>query len=119
MYIVDGETTMSDNDLPLGIFILAALQGLQALGLLIIAALWLLLPILGLVIVIPYGIAGLFGLFIAFGLFTLQHFAWKWSFILNIIGFILYLFAGNWIGVILSAIIVVYLNLPHIKKSFE
>lgn len=119
MHRNDCETIMSDSKLPLGILILAILQGIQAIGLLLIGALWLLLPLLGLFIVIPYGIAGLFGLFIAFGLFTLQHFAWKWSFILNIIGFLLYLFAGNWFGVILSAIIVVYLNLPHIKKRFD
>ena len=119
MHRDDGETIMSDSKLPLGILLLAILQGLQALGLMVAGAPWLLLPILGLFIAIPYGIAGLFGLFIAFGLFTLQHFAWKWSFILNIIGFVLFLISGIWYGVILSAIIVVYLNLPYIKKRFE
>ncbi len=107
------------EDLPFGIFLLAALQGLQALGLFLVGGLWLLLPILGLFVAVPYGIAGLFGLFIAFGLFTLQDYAWTWSFILNIIGLVLYLFGGNWLGVILSAIILVYLNLPDIKNEFD
>jgi len=107
------------EDLPIGIFLLAALQGLQALGLLLVGGLWLLLPILGLFISIPFGIAGLFGLFIAFGLFTLQDYAWMWSFILNIIGSLLYLGSSNWFGVILSVIIVIYLNIPDIKNRFE
>jgi len=110
---------MSDDELPFGIFLLALLQGLQALGLFLIGGLWLLLPILGLFIAVPYGIAGIFGLFIAIGLFTLQEYAWTWSFILNILGFIMYLFSWNLYGVILSAIIVVYLNLPDIKNEFN
>jgi len=110
---------MSDKELPFGIFLLALLQGLQALGLFLVGGLWLLLPILGLFIAIPFGIAGLFGLFIAIGLFTLQEYAWTWSFFLNILGFIMYLFSWNFFGVILSAIIVVYLNLPDIKNKFN
>ena len=107
------------EELPFGIFLLAALQGLQALGLFLVGAVWLLLPILGLFISGAYAIAGLFGLFIAFGLFTLQDYAWTWSFILNIIGLVLYLFGGNWFGVILSGVILVYLNLPDIKNKFN
>lgn len=107
------------EDLPFGIFLLAILQGLQALGLLLVGGLWLLVPILGLFVSIPYGIAGLFGLFIAFGLFTRQEFAWTWAFILNIIGFIMFLLGSNWIGAILSAIIIVYLNLVDIKNIFN
>ncbi|MHA1863061.1 MAG: hypothetical protein ACTSWA_04770 [Candidatus Thorarchaeota archaeon] len=107
------------EDLPIGIFLLAALQGLQALGLFLVGGVWLLIPILGLFIAAPYGIAGLFGLFIAIGLFTLQDYAWSWAFILNIIGTVLYLFGGNWFGVILSIVIIVYLNLPDIKDRFN
>jgi len=110
---------MANDELPFGILILAILQGLQAIGLLLVGALWLLLPILGLFVAIPFGIAGLFGLFIALGLFTLQDYAWSWSFILNIIGLIMYLFSWNLLGVILSAVIVVYLNLPDIKSKFN
>ena len=110
---------MSSDELPLGIFLLAALQGLQALGLLLVGGLWLLVPILGLFVAIPYGIAGLFGLFIAFGLFTLQEYAWMWSFILNIIGTILFLGGGNALGVILSLIILIYLNIPEVKSRFN
>jgi hypothetical protein len=66
---------MSDDELPFGILLLAILQGLQALGLFLVGGLWLLLPILGLFIAIPFGIAGLFGLYIAIGLFTLQEYA--------------------------------------------
>lgn len=110
---------MSSEELPLGIFLLAVLQGLQALGLLLIGGLWLLLPIIGLFVAIPCGIAGLFGLYIALGLFTLQEYAWTWSFILNIIGTILFLVSVNLIGVILSVIILFYLNIPDIKSRFE
>ena len=110
---------MSDEELPLGIFLLAALQGLQALGLFLIGGLWLLVPILGLFVAIACGIAGLFGLFIAFGLFALQEYAWMWSFILNIIGTILYLVGGNLFGVILSVIILFYLNIPDVKERFN
>jgi hypothetical protein len=109
---------MSYN-LPFGILLLAILQGLQALGLFLVGGLWLLLPILGLFISIPYGIAGLFGLFVAIGLFTLQDYAWTLSFIQNIIGLLLYLAVGNWIGVILSVVIVIYLNTPDIKDRFN
>ncbi|MGY5872002.1 MAG: hypothetical protein RTV72_07165 [Candidatus Thorarchaeota archaeon] len=110
---------MSDDELPFGVFLLAALQGLQALGLFLVGGLWLLLPILGLFISIPYGIAGFFGLFVALGLFTLQDYAWTLSLIQNIIGLLLYLAGGNWFGVILSGIIVIYLNLPDIKNRFN
>ena len=110
---------MSSDELPLGIFLLAALQGLQALGLLFIGGLWLLIPIIGLFVAIPCGIAGIFGLFIAFGLFTLQEYAWMWSFIQNIIGTILFLGAVNALGVILSVVILIYLNIPDVKSRFN
>ena len=110
---------MSSDELPLGIFLLAPLQGLQALGLLFIGGLWLLIPIIGLFVAIPCGIAGIFGLFIAFGLFTLQEYAWMWSFIQNIIGTILFLGAVNALGVILSVVILIYLNIPDVKSRFN
>jgi len=110
---------MSTEELPFGVFLLAALQGLQALGLLLVGGIWLIVPILGLFVATACGIAGLFGLFIAFGLFTLQEYAWMWSFILNIIGTILYLGGGNLIGVLLSVIILFYLNIPDIKSKFN
>ncbi|MBN2228830.1 MAG: hypothetical protein JW779_04480 [Candidatus Thorarchaeota archaeon] len=110
---------MSDNGVPFGILLLAGLQILQALGILFVGAVWLLLPILGLFVAIPFGIIGLFGLVIAYGLFTLQDYAWTWAFILNIIGCILFLLGSNLIGAILSGIIVVYLNLPDIKSRFK
>jgi hypothetical protein len=110
---------MTQKSLPIGILILAVLQALQALYVLITGAAYLLIPILGLFIAIPFAIIGLFGLFIAYGLFTMQGYAWTWAVILNIIGAALYLFGLNWFGVILSAAIVVYLNLPDIKDRFR
>ncbi|MGY5878825.1 MAG: hypothetical protein RTV31_01185 [Candidatus Thorarchaeota archaeon] len=107
------------EELPFGIFLLAALQGLQALGLFIVGGLWLLIPFVGLFVAVPFGIAGLFGLFIAVGLFTLQDYAWMGAFFLNIIGLIMYLFSGNFFGVVLSGIIVVYLNLPDTQNKFD
>ncbi|TFG32051.1 hypothetical protein EU527_11010 [Candidatus Thorarchaeota archaeon] len=110
---------MSNEELPLGIFLLAGLQALQALGVLFVGALWLLVPILGLFISIPYGIVGLFGLFIAFGLFTLQEYAWFWAMILNIIGVVLFVLGENLIGIILSVVIVLYLNSGDIRQRFQ
>lgn len=113
------DSIMSDKDIPLGVLLLAGLQALQALGVLFFGALWLLLPILGLFVAIPYGIVGLFGLFIAFGLFTMQEYAWFWAMLLNIVGVILYAAVANWIGVILCIIIVLYLNSTDIKQRFR
>ena len=110
---------MSKNELPFGVVLIAGLQVLQALGVLFVGALWLLLPILGLFIAIPYAIVGLFGLFIAFGLFTLQEYAWFWAVLLNIVGTILFAIGGNYFGVILSIIIVLYLNCSDIKERFS
>jgi hypothetical protein len=110
---------MSDDELPFGIFLLAGLQFLQAIGLFLVGGLWLLIPFIGLIISIPYGIAGVFGLYIAIGLFTLQDYAWAWAFLLNLFGFVLFLLGLNWFGVILSAIIVIYLNLPDVKNKFN
>jgi hypothetical protein len=110
---------MTQKSLPIGILILAVLQALQALYVLITGAAYLLIPILGLFIAIPFAIIGLFGLFIAYGLFTMQGYAWTWAVILNIIGAALSRTGLNWFGVILSAAIVVYLNLPDIKDRFR
>ena len=110
---------MTDEGLPLGVFLLAVLQGLQALGVLFVGALWLLIPILGLFISIPYGIVGLFGLFIAFGLFTLQEYAWFWAIVQNIVGAVLFVISHNFIGVALSIVIVLYLNCNDIKQRFQ
>jgi len=107
------------EELPVGILLLAGLQLIQALGIFLVGLLWLIIPILGLFVAGGYAIAGLFGLFMAFGLFTLQDYAWTGAFILNIVGFLMYLVGGNWFGVILSAIILVYLNLPDIKNKFN
>lgn len=109
---------MTDKELPFGVLLLAGLQALQAVGVLLVGALWLLLPILGLFIAIPYAIVGLFGLFIAFGLFTLQEYAWFWAVLLNIIGAFLFAAGGNLFGVVLSIIIVLYLNCTDIKQRF-
>ena len=107
------------EDIPLGVFLLAILQGLQALGIFLLGAVWLIIPILGLFVAGGYAIAGLFGLFMAFGLFTLQDYAWTGAFILNIIGCLMYLVGSNLFGVVLSVVIVVYLNLPDIKRRFN
>ena len=110
---------MNQKSLPVGVLLLAILQALQAIWILLQGAAYLLIPLLGLLIAIPFAIIGLFGLFIAYGLFTMQGYAWTWAVILNIIGFVLSFFGGNWVGAILSAIVVVYLNLPSIKERFK
>ena len=110
---------MSNDELPFGILLLAGLQVLQSLGVLFVGALWLLLPFLGLIIAIPYAVVGLFGLLIAFGLFTLQEYAWFWAVVLNIIGAFLFAAGGNYFGVILSIIIVLYLNCTDIRERFS
>ncbi|TFG33959.1 hypothetical protein EU527_05745 [Candidatus Thorarchaeota archaeon] len=110
---------MFNDELPFGVLLLAGLQILQALGVLFVGALWLLIPILGLLVSIPYGIVGLFGLYIAFGLFTLQKYAWFWALLLNVVGVILFAIGQNWLGVILSIVIVFYLNSSGIRQRFQ
>lgn len=103
----------------MGVMILAALQGLQALVLLLPGLLLLIIPFIGWIIGIPMVVVGLFLLFIAWGLFTMQAWAWIWAFIMNIIGFLIALLNWNWIGMILSLIIVLYLNQADIKERFR
>ncbi len=110
---------MSSQDTPLGVLILAILQGLQALVLFLPGLLLLIIPIIGWIIGIPMVVVGLFLLFIAWGLFTMQAWAWMWAFIMNIVGFLVALVNWNWIGVVLSLIIVLYLNQGDIKRRFR
>jgi hypothetical protein len=110
---------MANQEIPLGVLLLAGLQGLQALVLLLPGLLLMIIPIIGWIIGVPMIVIGLFLMFIAWGLFTMQSWAWLWAFVMNIIGLIVALFGANWLGVILSLVIVLYLNQSDIKDRFR
>ncbi|TFF92151.1 hypothetical protein EU545_01850 [Candidatus Thorarchaeota archaeon] len=109
---------MSYQGTPLGVLILAGLQVIQALVLLIPAALLMIIPFIGWILGLPMLLVGLFLFFIAWGLLTMQSWAWTWALIMNIIGLLIALVNRNFIGVILSLVIVLYLNQPEIKGRF-
>jgi hypothetical protein len=110
---------MANQDIPLGVLLLAGLQGLQALVLLLPGLFLMIIPIIGWIIGVPMIAIGLFLMFIAWGLFTMQSWAWLWALVMNIIGLIVSLFGANWLGVILSLIIVLYLNQSDIRNRFR
>ena len=110
---------MANQDIPLGVLLLAGLQGLQALVLLLPGLFLMIIPIIGWIIGVPMIAIGLLLMFIAWGLFTMQSWAWLWAFVMNIIGLVVSLFGANWLGVILSLIIVLYLNQSDIRDRFR
>lgn len=109
---------MSYQGTPLGVLILGVLQAIQASVLLLPGALLMIIPIVGWFFGLPMVLIGSFLLFIAWGLFTMQSWAWTWAFIMNIIGLVVTLLDSNLLGVVLSLIIVLYLNQPDIKDRF-
>lgn len=110
---------MSYHATPLGVLILAALQALQGLVLLLPGALLMIVPLVGWIFGLPMVVVGFILLFIAWGIFTMQSWAWIWAFIMNVIGLVVALLHGNLIGVVLSLIIVLYLNQSDIKNRFS
>jgi hypothetical protein len=110
---------MTNGDTPLGVLILAVIQGLQALALLIPGLLLLIIPIIGWIIGVPMVLIGFFLLFIAWGLLTMQSWAHAWATIMNIFGLIISIVGANILGAALSLLIVLYLQNSTIKSKFR
>ena len=110
---------------PMGVLILFLIQLISALfwiisGVLVVMALGIFGAIFGLISLI----VGIILLIIAFGLYGLKSWAWMWALIFNIIGLIAGLLGDltsltNLIGIVLSAIVVIYLLLPDIRSRFR
>ena len=103
-----------DRDRPFGVTLIALLQILQALVLLVFGILTLIIPFIG----IPLLVIGLISFYIGKGLWEMENWAWLWAVILNIIGGLIAIAASNWISLVLSLIIVIYLNTEDIKSRF-
>jgi uncharacterized membrane protein HdeD (DUF308 family) len=112
------------DERPLGVTILAILQILGGLVMLVVGALatlagllFILFAIVGIVMVI----LGLLGLVVGFGLWGLKSWAWMWAMIVNILSIIFGLFnlQANFVSIVISLIIIIYLNQPDIKRRFR
>ncbi|MHA1637779.1 MAG: hypothetical protein ACTSUB_07165 [Candidatus Thorarchaeota archaeon] len=110
---------------PLGVTILAILQLLGALAYLLIGIPVLLLAILvgpiAIILALPFVILGIIGFLLFRGLWGLKSWAWMWTMIVNIIGILLFFanISGDYLGVLISVIIVVYLFAPGVKDQFR
>ncbi|MGY5873884.1 MAG: hypothetical protein RTV72_16675 [Candidatus Thorarchaeota archaeon] len=114
----------ASTERPLGVTILAILQILGGLMMLVLGALATLaglLFILFAIVGVAMAILGLLGLVVGFGLWGLKSWAWTWAMIVNILTIIFGLFnlASNFVSIIISLIIVIYLNQPDIKRRFR
>lgn len=117
-------TKRPDRERPLGVSILALLQFLQAITVLLVGVAFLIggsiiLPIIGTAIGAFIVLIGLFSFYVGLGLWNLQSWAWKWAMIMNILGILIGLITGSVWGVLISLIIVIYLNIPDTKTLFR
>jgi hypothetical protein len=117
-------TRPPDRERPLGVTILALLQFLQALtvlgvGVLILIGGSIILPILGTIAGGVVILIGLFSFYIGLGLWNLQSWAWTWAMIVNILGLIIGIFNLDVWSILISIIVVIYLNEPNTKSVFR
>jgi hypothetical protein len=120
---------MSAGGKPIGIIIIAILQLLSALSYLGLGAVAMMLglatPLFGIIEMFLAAILliiGIIGLILFYGLWTLKHWAWTWTLIINILGVIFGILGGifaNWLSVIISIVIIVYLFVPSTKAAFK
>ncbi|MHA2378849.1 MAG: hypothetical protein ACXADO_07110 [Candidatus Thorarchaeota archaeon] len=64
-------------------------------------------------------ILGLIAIWLYFQILKQDRMSWTLAVIFNIAGILLYAYGENWAGVVLSAISVIYLNLPDVSKHFR
>ncbi len=107
-----------DSDRPLGVALIAILQLLQAIVLIVAGIASFIIPYFGIIVGIPFLVIGLISFYIGKGLWNMENWAWLWAMILNIIGGLIALAGGNWFSLILSLIIVIYLNTEDVKSRF-
>ena len=114
----------ASTERPLGVTILAILQILGGLLMLVAGALASLAGIF-IILFVAVGVAmlilGLLGVVVGFGLWGLKSWAWTWAMIVNILSIIfgLFNFGANFVSIVISLIIVIYLNQPDIKSRFR
>ena len=118
---------------PTGVLVLFLLQLISAL-IWLVPGILLLIPAMLSGDIIAAIIGGFFGfillivglilLIIAFGIYGLKSWAWMWAFIFNLLALILGVLNGftdpaNIVGMIISAIVVLYLLMPDIRAKFR
>ena len=114
---------------PTGVIILALLQlisSLVAIGLgVLVLAVTLALPILGMILALIPLIIGFIGLILFWGLWTLKGWAWFWTLFFNFVAVLLGLLSFNMTDLTfllswgLNLIIVIYLLLPSTRAAFR
>ncbi|TXT55633.1 MAG: conserved membrane protein of unknown function [Candidatus Thorarchaeota archaeon] len=109
----------TSDDRPLGITILGFLQVIAGVFMVVVGALIMIIPIIGWIIGGLLLILGLVSFYVGNGLLNLEEWAWQWAFIINIISIIIGIAGQNWGGVIISIIILIYLNQENIKRRFN
>jgi len=119
---------------PVGVTILAVLEGLVGLVWLLVGAgmmmIGAIMPIMGMFMLFLGAIAGAIGFvflilgivafLFAYGLYTGKGWAWLWALILAVIGIIFSLLGGlsSLLPIIINLIIIYYLTRPHVKAFF-
>ncbi|MHA1960945.1 MAG: hypothetical protein ACW99U_11980 [Candidatus Thorarchaeota archaeon] len=118
----------ASDERPMGVTILAVLQILGGaivlflggvLGLLAAALLPPAFAAFALIFAAFAVILGLISLVVGYGLWGLKSWAWTWAMIVNVLNIITALLGGNYIGLVIPIIIVLYLNSPDIKRRFR
>jgi hypothetical protein len=109
---------------PLGVTILAVLQILGGIMYLFTGSLLFIIPFFGWIFGGVIVVIGLFELIIGWGLWSMKSWAWITALILNIISLILSLAQAligsiDYIGIIISLIIILYLQQADIKSRFR
>ncbi|MBD3404751.1 MAG: hypothetical protein GF411_01290 [Candidatus Lokiarchaeota archaeon] len=106
------------DERPFGITILGFLQILAGLFMIAVGLLILIIPIFGWIVGPVLLILGFLSFYVGKGLWGLEEWAWMWSFIINILSILFGIVGQNWGGVIISLIIVIYLNTEDVKSKF-
>lgn len=125
---------MAQRTRPVGVTILAVLEGLVGLVWLLVGAgmmmIGAIMPIMGMFMLFLGAIAGAIGFvflilgivafLFAYGLYTGKGWAWLWALILAVIGIIFSLLGGlsSLLPIIINLIIIYYLTRPHVKAFF-
>ncbi len=107
------------GDRPLGVTILAILQILGGFLGLLAASIFFIVPFWGWIIGGFLAIFALLDVVIGWGLWSMKSWAWMVAIILNIIGIIIGIPTADWLGIIISIIVILYLQQPDIKSRFR
>jgi hypothetical protein len=111
--------TSPSHERPLGVMILAGLNWIQAILLLVLAAILFAIPFIGLILGGVVFIVGFFLFYVGLGLWNMQSWAWMWAMLVNILGAAINLANTAWFGLVVNIIIILYLNAPDIRRVFR